>query len=32
LVIFRKSGPDALYKEGGLHMDNVRKFVDNVSH
>jgi len=30
LVIFRKSGHDALYKERDLYMETVRKFLDNV--
>lgn len=32
LVIFRKSGHDALSKERDLYIDTVRNFLDNVSH
>jgi proline iminopeptidase len=32
LVIFRKSGHDALFKERDLYMEVVRNFLDNVSH
>lgn len=32
LVIFRKSGHDALYKERDLYMKTVRDFLDGVSH
>jgi proline-specific peptidase len=32
LVIFRKSGHDALYKERDLYMETVRNLLDNVSH
>jgi proline-specific peptidase len=31
LVIFKKSGHDALFKERDLYMETVRNFVDNVS-
>ena len=32
LVIFRKSGHDALSKERDLYIETVRNFLDNVSH
>jgi proline iminopeptidase len=32
LVIFRRSGHDALYKERDLYMETVRSFLDKVSH
>jgi proline iminopeptidase len=32
LVIFRKSGHDALFKERDLYMQTVRNFLDKVSH
>jgi proline iminopeptidase len=32
LVIFRKSGHDALSKERDLYIATVRNFLDNVSH
>jgi proline iminopeptidase len=31
LVVFRKSGHDAPYKERDLYMETVRDFLDNVS-
>jgi len=32
LVIFKKSGHDALFKERDLYMDTVRNFLDNISN
>jgi proline iminopeptidase len=32
LVIFRKSGQDALFKERDLYIETVMNFLDNVSH
>jgi proline iminopeptidase len=32
LVIFRKSGHDALFKERDLYIETVMNFLDNVSH
>jgi proline iminopeptidase len=32
LVIFRKSGHDALFKERDLYMETARNFLDKVSH
>lgn len=32
LVIFRKSGHDALFKERDLYVETVRNFLDKVSH